>query len=68
MMFDTFTILVKVELNPSIAGTAQQRAAAAAVGQGYGSKEGIGILHGVESDTVWRQQLRQHTALQAPGS
>jgi hypothetical protein len=66
-MFDTFTILVKVELNPSLAGTAQQRAAAAAVGQGYGTKEGIGILHGVESDTVG-QQIRQHVAaVQAPG-
>ena len=56
-----------VGLDPSLAGTTQQGAAAAAVGQGYGTEKGIGILHGVKSDTVGRQQLRQPAAVQAPG-
>ena len=43
-----------VGLDPSLAGTTQQGAAAATVGQGYGIEEGIGILHSFKSNTVGR--------------
>ena len=50
--------------DPSLAGTAQQGIASTAVGQGHGTEEGAGIVHGVESDTVGWQQLRQFAAVQ----